>query len=321
MNKIISVIIPYYNSENYIVNCVNSVLQQTYTKFEIIIVNDGSNEQSSRFLIEQFKDYCNIKIIHKKNGGVSSARNKGLEYAIGDFISFVDSDDTIENTMFEDLLRHFSEDIDIVCCETNRVNNNGEVILKNKNYKNQIFTALEAIKSCLEEQEIKFAVYDKIYRKTLFEKNNIFFPEGKTMEEAAVLPYLFLNSRKIKYISEYKYNYYVRPNSYTTKLLSEECYCIFDTIEEYRKNIIKLFPNIDKEIDYYERKTIIPLYRTALLQKKLIKKEVYLRIKKEFNKVLIPTLVDKRFNIKFKVMTIETMMGMHLLRRKYREKK
>lgn len=316
----LSIIIPYYNSIDYIEECINSVLNQTFTDYEMIIINDGSNIEAADFLVSKFGNNKKIKIYHKENGGVSSARNEGIRVANGEYITFLDSDDSIESDMYELMMNEFEENTDIVCCEVNRVKNNE---IKNTIVKRpkETVSSEQAIKYCLIGDKMRFAVYDKIYRKSIFDENKIVFPEGKTMEEAAVLPYLFFKSRDIKYICEYKYNYYVRPNSYTTKVLTEECYYIFDTIEEYRKKIINIFPNIEKEINYYERKTIIPLYRTAVSQKKLIKKEVYCRIKKEFNKVLIPSLLDKRFSLKFKIMTIETMMGLHLLRRKYCEKK
>ena len=102
----ISIIVPVYNAENYLDNCIKSILNQTFEDFELILVNDGSTDKSSHICNYYKKIDSRIKLINKKNGGVSSARNKGLEVAIGKYIGFVDSDDYIHPKMYETLYNY-----------------------------------------------------------------------------------------------------------------------------------------------------------------------------------------------------------------------
>lgn len=116
MNELISVIVPVYNVETYLEQCVNSIRAQTYSNLEIILVNDGSKDNSGRICDRLAQEDGRIHVIHKENGGVSSARNAGLDYAHGEYIAFVDGDDYIDETMYEKLLGKMEEDTDIVFC-------------------------------------------------------------------------------------------------------------------------------------------------------------------------------------------------------------
>ena len=100
MKNLISIIIPAYNIENYIAKCLDSLLNQTYRNLEIIVVDDGSSDNTGKVIDDYLSKYDNIKVIHKKNAGVSAARNSGIEVASGDYIGFVDGDDTVDEEMF-----------------------------------------------------------------------------------------------------------------------------------------------------------------------------------------------------------------------------
>ncbi len=116
MMKLISVIVPVYNVKEHIEQCVNSITGQTYKNLEIILVDDGSKDSSGEICDKLAKEDARIHVIHKQNGGVSSARNAGLDYAHGEYIAFVDGDDYIDETMYEKLLSKMDADIDIVSC-------------------------------------------------------------------------------------------------------------------------------------------------------------------------------------------------------------
>ena len=114
MHNLISVIVPVYNVEDYLERCINSIINQTYTNLEIILVNDGSTD-SSGIICDQYSQIdSRIRVIHKKNGGLSDARNVGLDVATGEFISFIDSDDWISLTMFSEMVSQFTDTVDIV---------------------------------------------------------------------------------------------------------------------------------------------------------------------------------------------------------------
>ena len=105
MDKLVSVIIPAYNIERYISRCLDSIMAQTYNNLEIIVIDDGSKDQTAEILDDYQKRDSRIIVVHKENGGVSSARNNGLDIATGDYISFVDGDDLIESNMYEILVK------------------------------------------------------------------------------------------------------------------------------------------------------------------------------------------------------------------------
>ena len=117
---LISVIVPVYNVESYLKVCVDSILAQTYENLEIILVDDGSKDSSGKMCDEYAEKDARIKVVHKKNGGVSSARNKGLDVASGEYIGFVDSDDSTKPNMFEILYKNMvTSDADVSVCKAN----------------------------------------------------------------------------------------------------------------------------------------------------------------------------------------------------------
>lgn len=116
MNPLISVIVPIYNVEKYLVRCVDSIVNQTYKNLEIILVDDGSPDRCPQMCDDYAEKDSRIKVVHKKNGGLSDARNAGMAVATGEYISFIDSDDWIETSMFELLLNNiFQYDCEISC--------------------------------------------------------------------------------------------------------------------------------------------------------------------------------------------------------------
>ena len=121
-SKIISIIVPIYNSEKYLERCINSILNQTYTNFELILINDGSKDSSLKICRKYASKDNRIVVIDKENEGVSIARNMGIQRAKGELISFVDADDYIEKTFLEDMLNVMSKyNVDYVTCGYNRV--------------------------------------------------------------------------------------------------------------------------------------------------------------------------------------------------------
>ena len=130
-NKI-SVIVPIYNVENYLRRCVDSILKSTYENLEIILVDDGSTDECPTICDDYAKKDPRIKVIHKKNGGLSDARNKGLDIATGEYISFIDSDDYIESSMFQRIFEAIStKDVDLVFIREKSVNVEGKTIYIN----------------------------------------------------------------------------------------------------------------------------------------------------------------------------------------------
>ena len=216
MNDKISIIIPIYNTEKYLERCIDSVIQQTYRNIEVILVNDGSTDKSSRICNEYAHRDRRIILIEQKNQGAAAARNTGLKHATGDYIGWVDSDDYIEEDMFKSMLDCIHEiNADACICQLYNhskdrieINPNG-AIMCNKSWLNK-----DEYMEKLLPDKIKSYLPVHLIKKDLY--TNIQFPNGKIVEDAAVLPYIMAHSEKIAILPYPKYHYMRRNGSETT---------------------------------------------------------------------------------------------------------
>ena len=186
----ISIIVPVYNVEKYLEKCVKSILNQTFTDFELILVDDGTPD-SSGVICDQFAEKDErIKVIHKKNGGLSDARNTGIEVAKGEYIGFVDSDDYIAEDMYELLYTNIvNEEADLSICGIYDVYENKEAQKRIRQY--MILNKFEAIKVILEAKIVSVHAVNKLYKKELF--THVRYPVGKITEDCSSY---FIYSRK-----------------------------------------------------------------------------------------------------------------------------
>ena len=211
MNTLISIIIPIYNVERYLKRCLDSVIHQTYTNLEIILVDDGSLDSCPQICDEYASKDNRIIVIHKKNGGLSEARNAGLNICKGDFITFIDSDDWI-NKKYIDILLNLAlkEYADIAIGENIRTDGKNIVISPNSHINS--YTSNEALVHLFTKNHDAFIIScGKLYKKHLF--STLRFPIGKFHEDEFTTYILFYNSKKIVYTSELLYYYYQRAGS------------------------------------------------------------------------------------------------------------
>ena len=211
----LSVIIPVYQVEEYLEECVNSVLNQHFKDYEIILVDDGSKDGCPLICDEYAKKYDSIKVIHKENGGLSSARNAGLEIAQGEFVSFIDSDDYIEKDMFSSMMKHqLAQNADVVICGRYYLYGNTRKIKSHQNvYKTMNNAEAIALMNTNILGYYDVAAWDKIYRKKLFD--GIRYPEGKLSEDWYTTYKIFDRANTIVYDSSPKYVYRQREASIT----------------------------------------------------------------------------------------------------------
>lgn len=216
----ISIIVPAYNIESYIEKCLNSIINQTYKELEIIVVNDGSTDHTPDIINRIAMIDKRIIVIHKPNGGLSSARNAGLDRTTGDYIGFVDGDDFIAEDMYELLLKNMmNTDSEISICKVQRIYKN-HFIKESDSNKQVVLNNVEGLRSLLEGTIIHHYAVDKLYNKRLFE--TIRYPEGKIFEDVFTTYKLFAQSKRTVYCDASKYFYVQRANSILRKSFNEK---------------------------------------------------------------------------------------------------
>ena len=236
MQKLLTVIIPIYNVQDTLDRCLQSVINQTYSNLEIILVNDGSTDSSLRICRKYADNDSRIIILDKENGGLSSARNAGLDIMTGDYVSFLDSDDYIEITMYEKLLSCIDfYNVDTVLCSTQRLTSDGKKIKIVENYKNQLFENSSIIKDLLlcmfnnpqsianRSYQYEMAVWRSIYSSNIIKCNNIrFVSEREIISEDIIfdLDY-YPHSKKVFYLNEYLHFYCINSVSLTASYKDE----------------------------------------------------------------------------------------------------
>ncbi len=171
INDLISVIVPVYNVEKYLERCIKSILMQTYRNFELILVDDGSPDNSGKICDEYAIKDNRVKVIHKENTGVSDSRNVGIIQSIGEYITFVDSDDYISENMLQKMYNDLNRnDADMVIIGRNIVNENNNSIMFQKNNKFKVLDSEQALKELMIEKDFNGVSWGKLYKKKLFDK-------------------------------------------------------------------------------------------------------------------------------------------------------
>ena len=284
MNKnLISIIVPIYNVEKYLDKCINSIVHQTYKNIEIILVDDESPDNCPLICDEWAKKDKRIVVLHKKNGGLSDARNEGIKKAKGDYLCFVDSDDFIEEKYLEKLLESLiKHKTDVSQCGINYVDNNNKNIKTIGYDKDILITGRNAIIESLNEHFIENeVVWNKLYKKDIF--NEIKFPNGKVHEDEYTTYKILYNEKNISIIKDALYNYRQSDNSIMRSNYSIKKYQDLD--DAYNEKILYFKEKKDEVIyDMVIRSYLSNLSNIYIKLKKssVINPEVYKRIKMDY---------------------------------------
>lgn len=256
----LSVIVPVYNVEEYLPKCLDSLVNQTLKDMEIIIVNDESPDNSQDIIDEYAKKYKNIVALKKKNGGLSSARNYGMKYAKGEYITFVDSDDWVNKEMYSKMYAKAQEsDFDIVACDINYVY---------PDRSESVYTDPKSDTTDIRKVFIDLypTVCTKIFKKELFTKNKLEFKSGVWYEDVEMMYRLLPYVKSIGVIHEAFYEYLQREKSITSTV-SPKIYDYinnFNGIIDYYKEK-KLYDKYYKELEYaYVRYVYATFIKTCL---------------------------------------------------------
>ena len=285
---LISIIVPIYKVELYMDECIESIVNQTYKKIEIILVDDGSPDNCPKKCDEWAKRDSRIRVIHKKNGGLSDARNIGIKNANGNYITFVDGDDIINRKMIEILYNNMiDEDADVSVCQFyNFIHKKDQINAKEEIRNNEVcvFFGNEKFNNLYNEKFINTtAAWAKIYKKKIFD--NIKFPNGKLHEDVWIAHYILDAAQKIIYTSAKLYYYRHREFSITATFSEKR----LDELNAYKDRML-FFHNNYPNSKYEELSTnvyvdqIINQYCLFRYNNQNSKyREIIKSIKKEYN--------------------------------------
>ena len=233
MKPLLTVVIPVYNVERYLKRCIESVLAQEWKDYEILLVDDGSTDNSPQICDDYVKAYDFISVIHKENGGISDTRNTGISHARGKFVYCPDSDDWIEPNTFRDLAEMIESDkFDIISFNREFVKGVGDII-EPLPKETQDLSGKDAFIEMLSHHYITGFVNDKIYRRTLFLDNDIYFPKGHYYEDLAINYKLFLAAKRVFATNQKYYHYLIDNPDSITKSFNE--HKMKDMITYYKK--------------------------------------------------------------------------------------
>lgn len=302
-NELISIIVPCYNVEKYAERCIDSLINQTYSNIEIILVNDGSTDNTLNILKKMKNKDDRIVLIDQANAGLSGARNTGLINSNGNIVSFVDSDDFVDKFFIEKLYINMTiNSADISACDYIYIDENNNIWNNVKKKKEKIYSNIEALKDMFTgKQLIEVMTWNKLYKKSLFIDNNIEFPVGKLHEDNFTTYKLFYHSNKISLITDKLYYYLQRSNSIMGKKFNEKRLDILISIDETRKFLID--NNCKSMLKYYETYKILVelnlitnMYRDNYREKKL--NELIDDIKDNYKKIMFDFSISIKEKIK-----------------------
>ena len=245
--KTISIIVPVYNVKPYLDECVRSVVQQTYRDIEIILVDDGSVDDSSAICDEWANKDSRVKVLHNKNQGLSAARNAGIDIACGEYIYFVDSDDYIKRELCAEAMRFFEETgADIVAFNFYEVHEDGTLSIPRHNHCGGMLTAYEAL-SQLVHDNLRTHAWSKVYKRELFA--NIRFPVGYHCEDIGTIYKLFMSANTIYVLDDKLYYYRQRQGSIMNEWSNKTMFDLYKMKRMRCEDLALIYPDL-AEVDF-----------------------------------------------------------------------
>ena len=281
---IISVIVPVYNVEKYLAKCLDTILAQTFSNIEIICVNDGSTDNSRKILAQYAQKDSRVKIVDKKNGGLSSARNAGMKVATGEFYSFIDSDDWIEETMLEKLYNSMvSLNTDISICAVHQYDETNQRIddsnpyytlgYFDESFDNKAFSYVDTKPFLL---DVCVMAWNKLYRKSFIDECNAEFPEGLIFEDGPFFFSIFFKTQRVSIVRDFLYYYRINRSGSIIQKAGKKFLNVIDVVE-LMYNKVKEIPDFEdvkytffrKKVEdfIYRFENLNPKYRNAFAKK------------------------------------------------------
>ena len=253
----VSIIVPIYKVEKYLDECVQSIIKQSYRNLEIILVDDGSPDNCPSMCDEYAEQDSRIVVVHKENGGLSSARNAGIDIARGEYLLFVDSDDYISPIMVETLLDAITETNAKIA--VSRISEDAEKLCLDCGQKTEVLRPDQVMKYILTEQVITTSASGKLYRKELFE--GIRYPNGKIYEDLGTTYKLIDRCEKVAFMDSSFYYYRSNPESITQASFSTKQLDYYDIADELREYISSAYPVFIDLVDNHRVRISISFMR------------------------------------------------------------
>lgn len=272
--ELISVIVPVYNVADYLEQCLDSILNQTYKEFEVILVDDGSTDTSYSICGEYVKRDSRFHLFRQENKGLSAARNAGLELCRGGYVTFIDSDDFVSPEYLQGMIENLKQaDADIAICEHYRLENGTFYFQKHDLNDREIISSRDAFKRI---HQVNYAVaWGKLFKSSLF--RYVRFPVGRVYEDSFTLPKLYMFCEKIVVLPDELYCYRQRSTSIINSQYSFEK--IADHLAVYEEMIMDLsLANENVELTKMHYISVLKKYKMWFEERKLTNHELYLRV-------------------------------------------
>ena len=266
----ISVIVPVYNVEKYLAKCLDTILSQTFSNIEIICVNDGSTDGSRKILEEYKQKDSRVIIVDKENGGLSSARNAGMKVATGEFISFIDSDDWVDETMLEKMYENITSlNTDISICAVHQYDEVKQEIddsceyftlgYFNECFDNRAFSYIDT-KDFL--MNVCVMAWNKLYRKSFLDECQVEFPDGLIFEDGPFFFSIFFKTKRVSIIRDFLYYYRINRSGSILKKGGKQFFDIIDVVNLMYENLkdSEIFEEVKNEFFCQKANDIIYRY-------------------------------------------------------------
>ena len=259
--KLVSIVVPVYNVEPYIRDCVDSILGQYYKNFELILVDDGSTDISGQICDEYASQDSRIKVIHKENGGLSDARNVGTDAAVGDYLTYIDSDDLVSSDYLEIMIDAAQQyDADIVQCGNTRSYEEFED--GDQDEDPVVFKGGRILHEYLRFRIPKVFAWGKLIRKELM--RNVRFPVGIIDEDNFTTYKWMARAKTFVFIDKPCYYYRVNPESITQIKFHEKRFGIYECPDQIRSFLGKRAQKYDRDLKYYKMRLGVQLFNQAI---------------------------------------------------------
>ena len=309
--ELISIIVPVYNVEKYLKKCVDSIVNQTYKNLEIILVDDGATDNSGKICDELVELDNRIKVYHKKNGGLSDARNYGVERATGDYIGFVDSDDYIDAEMYEKLYEAIKkENVDVAECNLKIVYPEKTDLFTDQKYY-QICNKQEYLEEYLKIEKIFGSACVRLTKADIARK--LKFPVGKLYEDTYYAYDLIGIVDKYVIVDNPYYNYLMRENSITNAKFNPRIFDLIEIVEKFHTNVYKNYPSLKEAADCRKMYAYFSVLNSILLEEDFKNNSFYKQIidyfKEEYTKLLRNKYITR--NRKLSILLIKFSINLY----------